>query len=246
MQLIDEQNDVATGRRDLLKHGLQTVLELATVFGACHHGAHVKLDELAVTQGRRHVASNDALCEALDDSRLAGTRLADEHGVILRAARKHLHRVANLLDTADDRVELALAGQVGQVATILLERLKLGLALGIGHTRVAAELLVGILHALGRHTGVVQDATGVTLVTCKRDKQVLGGGKRVAHLRGELLRSIEHAHEPLAHAGLGAATHARLTCQLLVNDSLELGGVCAHALDDGIEVALRTLKQGLQ
>ena len=246
VQLIDEQDDVAASRRDLLEHGLQAVLELAAVFGACHHGAHVELDELTVTQGRRHVAGNDSLRKALDDGRLAGTGLADEHGIVLRAARKHLHRVTNLLDAADDRVELALAGQVGQVAAILLERLKLGLALGIGHARVATELLVGVLHALGRHTGVVQDATGVALVACKRDKQVLGGGKRVAHLRGKLLRSVEHAHEPLAHAGLGAAAHAGLACQLLINDGLELGGVGTHTLDNGIEIALGTLKQGLQ
>jgi hypothetical protein len=42
------------------------------------------------------VAGDDALGESLDDGRLAGARLADEHRVVLRAPREHLDDPADL------------------------------------------------------------------------------------------------------------------------------------------------------
>ena len=66
-------------------------------------------DEPLVLERLGHVAAHDALRDPLDDGRLADARLADEHGVVLRAAREHLHDAADLLVAADDRVDLALA-----------------------------------------------------------------------------------------------------------------------------------------
>ena len=47
--------------------------------------------------------------EALDDRRLADARLADQHRVVLGAPAEHLDDAADLLVTADDRVDLAVA-----------------------------------------------------------------------------------------------------------------------------------------
>ena len=58
----------------------------------------------------RHVALHDAQRQPFGDRRLADARLADEHGVVLRAPREHLDHAANFLVAADHRVELALAG----------------------------------------------------------------------------------------------------------------------------------------
>jgi uncharacterized protein YjiS (DUF1127 family) len=46
---------------------------------------------------------------ALDDRGLADAGLADQHRVVLGAAREHLDDAADLLVAADDRIELALA-----------------------------------------------------------------------------------------------------------------------------------------
>ena len=62
-----------------------------------------------------HVAGDDALGEALGDGRLADARLADERGVVLRPADEDLDDPLDLLLAADDRVELAGAGGVGEV-----------------------------------------------------------------------------------------------------------------------------------
>ena len=58
-----------------------------------------------------------------------GRGLAEEYGVVLGAPRQHLDDPLDLVGTADDRVELALAGQLGQVAAETVQGGGLRLAL---------------------------------------------------------------------------------------------------------------------
>ena len=120
VQLVDEQHDVATGA-DLLQDLLQALLEVAAVAAPGHQGAEVEGVELLALQRLGHVVGHDPLGQALDDGGLADAGLADEDGVVLGAARQHLHHPLDLLLAADDRVELALAGELGQVAAELVE-----------------------------------------------------------------------------------------------------------------------------
>ena len=79
-----------------------------------------------------HVVVDDHLGEALDDRRLADARLADQHRVVLRAPGEDLHDPLELAGAADDRVELALAGELREVAAELVEDLAVALvALGV-------------------------------------------------------------------------------------------------------------------
>ena len=75
---------------------------------------------------------NDATGEALDDSGLADSWLADEDGVVFGAAGEHLDNAANLLVATDDGVELAVAREFGEVFTVLLQRLELSLGVLVG------------------------------------------------------------------------------------------------------------------
>ena len=111
------------GIGDFLEHGLEALLELAAVLGAGDQRAHVERDDLLVLETLGHVLADDALGEAFDDRRLADARLADEHRIVLGAAREHLDDAADLLVAADDRIELALARELGEVAAVALERL---------------------------------------------------------------------------------------------------------------------------
>ncbi len=70
----------------------------------------------------RHVAIDDAQRQAFDDRRLADAGLADQHRIVLGAARQNLDRAADFVVAADDRIELALAGFAGQIAGIFLQR----------------------------------------------------------------------------------------------------------------------------
>ena len=111
VQLVDEQDDVAAGA-DLLEHLLEALLEVAAVAGAGDQRAEVERVELLALQRLGHVVGDDALGQALDDGGLADAGLADEHRVVLRAARQHLHHPLGLALAADDRVELLLARQL--------------------------------------------------------------------------------------------------------------------------------------
>jgi hypothetical protein len=73
--------------------------------------AQVERDDALVLEALGDVAGDDALGEALDDGGLADAGLADEHRVVLGAARKHLDHPADLGVAADDRVQLALAAR---------------------------------------------------------------------------------------------------------------------------------------
>ncbi len=125
VQLVDEEDDLALGGLDLLEHGLEPLLELAAVLGAGEQGADVERDQAPVAERLGHVAGDDPLREALDDRGLADAGVADQHGVVLGPPREHLDHAPDLLVAADDRVELAGLGLLGQVAAELLERLEL-------------------------------------------------------------------------------------------------------------------------
>ena len=108
---------------DFLQHRLQPLLELAAILRAGDQRAHVERDDPLVLQPFGHVAADDALRQPFDDGGLADAGLADQHRIVLRAAREHLDDAADLLVAADHRIELALARQLGQVAAVALERL---------------------------------------------------------------------------------------------------------------------------
>ena len=123
VQLVDEQDDVAA-LGDLLHHLLQALLELAAVLRAGDERRQVERVDLLVLEEVRHLVRADARGEALDDGGLADARLADQHRVVLRAAREDLHHALDLGLPSDDRVELALGGQLRQVAPELVEELR--------------------------------------------------------------------------------------------------------------------------
>ena len=120
VDLVDEQDDVAAGA-DLLEDLLQPLLEVTAVAAAGDERAEVEGVELLVLEGLGHLALDDVLGQALDDGGLADAGLADEDRVVLGAAGQHLHDPLDLLLTPDDRVELALAGRLREVAAELVE-----------------------------------------------------------------------------------------------------------------------------
>src|SRR5919204_4790985 len=141
VQLVDEQDDLTLALSDLLEDGLQALLELAAVLRAGKQRSDVEREDPLVLETLGYVAAHDALREALDDRRLADARLADEDRVVLRAPRQHLDDAADLLVAPDDRVDLVLAREVGQVAPVLVERLVLALGVLVAHALVAADVL---------------------------------------------------------------------------------------------------------
>jgi hypothetical protein len=141
VQLVDEEDDLALGVLDLGQHCLEALLELAAVLRAGKESADVERPDPLALQPLRDVAGDDSLREPLGDRRLADPGVADQHRVVLRAAGEHLDDAADLLVAADDRVELALLGELRQVAAELLERLVRALGILRSDPLAAADLL---------------------------------------------------------------------------------------------------------
>ena len=169
---------------------------------------------LLVVQRLGHVAGDDALGEALDDRRLADARLADQHRVVLGAAREHLDHAADLVVAADHRVELALLGGLGEVAAVLLERLVLVLGVLVGDAVRAADLPATASRDL------VARGAGVDLrVGGEREQQVLGRHVLVAHrARPRRRRACSSSISAGASAGaaVGVAADGRQGVERLV------------------------------
>ncbi len=248
VQLVDEQNDLAVGAGDLLQHRLQAVLELAAVLGARDERAQIERLDALVLERFGYVARGYPLRDALDDGGLAHAGLADEHRVVLGAPGKHLHGPANFLVAADDRIELALAGQIGEIARILDQGLVALLGVGIGHALVAAHVGQGLEQVVATHARLAQDAGRVAHILGQHaEQEVLAGDVLVLELHRLAGGLFEQVLEPAPDESVGAAAaYLRLFVQGLVDfapDGLGVGAQLAqHRQNDAIFLS----KQGAQ
>ena len=168
---------------------LQPLLEVAAVAGAGDHAGQLELDHPLAGQRLRHVVVHDALGEALHDRGLADAGLADQHRVVLGPAGQDLDGLLDLVVAADHRVDLALAGQRGQVRPELVQR---------GRGRPAAgprpsggRALAG--QARLQRLGVTRPAASIRPAadsgfSGQREQDVLGPDVGGAHRAGDLVR----------------------------------------------------------
>ena len=132
VQLVDEDDQLVAVRADLVDQRPQPLLEVAAVAGARDDAGELQLHHAAPDEGVRDVAVGDALGDALDHRRLADAGLADEHRVVLGAAREHLDGLLDLVGPAHDGVELPGPGRGGEVLAELVERRGLRRPVGRG------------------------------------------------------------------------------------------------------------------
>src|SRR4029453_4283897 len=199
MELVDEQDDVAA-LGDLLHHLLEALLELAAVLGTGDQRREVERVDLLALQELGHLVAGDPGRKTLDDGALADAGLADQDGVVLRAAREDLHHALDLGLAADDRVELRLCGELRQVAAELVEQLG-ALRLLAGGAAWAALLAPAgagkhaddlVANLLGVGVEVEQDPCCDSFVLAHETEQdVLGGDVVVAERGGLAERQLQ-------------------------------------------------------
>src|SRR5690348_13770728 len=150
---------------------------------------------------------DDALGQPLDDGGLAHARLADQNGVVLGPPGEDLHDPLDLLLPADDRVELAFAGGLGEVAAELVEhqRRRRGAlaataraALGGLLALVAAQQLQHLLaDAVEIGSQLDQDLRRDAFALADQAEQdVLGADVVVAELQRLAQRQLQHLLGP--------------------------------------------------
>ena len=150
----------ALGCRHVLEYGLEPLFELAAVLCAGDQRAHVERNDALVLEPFGHVAAHDALRQSFDDGRLADAGLADEHRIVLGAAREHLDDAADLFVAANDRVEFAALRFERQIAPVSLERFVGALGIFGRHALVAAHVAQRLEQLIFRHTGISQEPAG--------------------------------------------------------------------------------------
>ena len=121
MQLVDE-DDRVLALHQFLHDGLEPLFKLAAVFRAGHDQGKIQRQNALVGQEGRHVAIGNALRQAFDDGRFADARLADQHGIIFRAAAQNLNDAFEFAFAAHQRIELAFERGLRQVAAELREQ----------------------------------------------------------------------------------------------------------------------------
>ncbi len=140
----------------------------------------------------RHVALGDAQRQAFDDRGFADAGLADQHRIVLGAARQHLHGAADFLVAADHRVELAFARRLGQVARVFLQRVIALFRRGAVGLAAFAHLLDGAVEVLRVDTRFRQRLRrGTAFRQGQRQQQPLGGDEGIAGLGRDILGLAE-------------------------------------------------------
>ena len=124
MQLVDEQNHIA-GLLDFFQRLLDALLELTTVLGAGHHAGEVQGQDLLIQQVVGHIAHDDLPGQTLGDGGLAHAGLADQAGVVLLPPVQNLNHPLDLLGAANDRIQLAVLGLLGQRDAVVFQILPL-------------------------------------------------------------------------------------------------------------------------
>ena len=214
VELVDEQDDLALAPDDFLQERLETVLEFAAVFRPRQHRAQVQRNHPLVFESFRHVARHDAARQPFGNGGFAHAGLADQDGIVLGAARQHLHHAADLGIAPDHGIQLALAGLLRQVAPVLLEGFVFVFGRLVRHPAVAAHTLERLQDGIN---GDAQMGSGLRRLAVfaaeGRQKQVLGADIFVLHLGrqlgGGLHRGLQVAGEAAVqtlalHLGPGA------------------------------------------
>ncbi len=168
-----------------------------------------------------------------DDRRLADARLADEHGIVLRAARQHLDDAADLLVAADDGIELSLARGLGEIAREALERLVLVLGILVGHAVRAPHLLEGFEQRLAVGPNGAQQREALRFLDRReREQQVLGADVLVLERLGLFLGLVEHLIELAGERRVAAAALLGIARSLLLDLGSQVADVRADLLQE--------------
>ena len=206
VQFVNEQNDFAFAGDDFLEKRLEPVLEFAAIFRAGNHRAQIHRHQPLVLERFGHVAAHDAPGQAFGNGRLAHARFADEHRIVLRAARQHLHHAADFLVAADDRVNLPLPRQRGEVAPVFFERLKFALGIFVGHALVAAQLGQRLEHRVALEAMLGENLFQRRTAAVQQAQQQMFGADVIVLELGRLgLRGIERLFQIAAGVGIAGA-----------------------------------------
>jgi len=249
MHLVDKQDNLALGALHFVEHRLEPLLELAAIFGAGNQRAHVERHQRAALEAVGHVAIGDPQCKAFGDRGLTGAGFADQGGIVLGPAGEDLHGPADLLVTADDGIELAVACRLRQVAGVFLHRIVAFFRARAVRGAPTGHFLNRGLERFGIDPGSFERLARVIVRQCERLQQTLDGDEAVACLFRQLFRAVERAHRIIVEPRRLLRTAARYRGDLgqrVVDFGNCHARIAARALDQLRRHALLVVEQRLE
>src|SRR5690606_30609581 len=115
-------------------------------------------------------------------------------------------RAANLVVTADDRVELALLRALRQVDGVLLQRLARFLGIGVGHLLATPQLVDGALDRTAYRSGLLHDRFQRRAVVHRREHDELARDVLVVALLRQAVGEVEETVQVVADVHVAAGT----------------------------------------
>ena len=155
MRLVDEQDDRSLRSLDLGDHRLDAVLELAFDGRASLQEPEVESEQLGLLQVFWYVAADDLEGETLGHGRLAHAGFTNDDGVVLPPSAEDVEHLPYLAVSAEDRVDLSVAGSLSEVVAEPIQRSVTGRtarrrATRCGCSRLGAGLGCGLEGLLAR------------------------------------------------------------------------------------------------
>ena len=249
VHLVDEQDDAAVRRRHFLEHRFEPFLELSAIFRPGNQRAHVECEQFLVLQAIRHIAVDDALRQAFYDGGLANTWLPDQYRVVFGSAREDLNGAPNLLVTADDRIDLAVAGCLSEITRIFFQRLIGILSRACVSRAPLAQCIDCLIEVLRAEARTREDPSGLTiLLERKREQQPLDGDVAIAGFFRNFLCLIKYARERRRQINLtsAAAGYFRKLSERRFHRRQRLARAAAGAIDQAAGQTLGIVEQNLE
>ena len=123
VNLVDKQNPLRVADHGL-DDRLQPLLEIAAKARAREQRAHVERVNLDALQRLGHIAVMNRQREAFGQRRLADSRLADEHGIVLASSQQHVDSALEFFLAAHQRIDFSIRRALRQVDRVSVERLR--------------------------------------------------------------------------------------------------------------------------
>src|SRR5688572_24051059 len=183
MHLVDQDHELSLCFSDLLENCFQPLLEFPPELRPRDQCAEVECKEALVAETFGDVAVSDSLCKPFRDSCLSYTRLTDQHGIVLGAARQDLDHTPDLLVASDHGIEFSFSRCFSQITRITLQCLILVFRILVGHPVTAAYLLKRLEKSAMVSARVVKQTLRVgALYIGEREKHVLRRHEIVAQI----------------------------------------------------------------
>ena len=119
---VDKQNDGNRVFLDLFNHVFKAQFKLTFDAGPGLQQPHVQRQQFNTQQRTGHIADGDGVRQAFGHRRFAHTGFTGKDRVVLPAAHEDVDHLANFHLAANNRVQVSVAGALGQAGGELIQR----------------------------------------------------------------------------------------------------------------------------